>query len=370
VSERDVRSDFDGSDMYRIGHGYDLHRLEPRSGPLAGSVKPLIVAGVTLEWESGLIAHSDGDVLYHAVVDAMMGALAMPDIGQMFPDKAAENAGRDSADFVREAVLRVRGAGWAVVNLDCTVILERPRIGPVKDQMRANIARLLACDVGDVNVKGKSHEKVDAVGEGRAIEAHVVVLLKRVWRWECWCPGAFVLWSILGDQWDKDTEVGGPTSAARRSSGHAGLASYNRGMSETIFSKIIRGEIPCHKVYEDAHVLAFLDIGPLSIGHTLVIPKEAKATLGELSDDSAAAIGRVLPRLCRAVMKATGATAYNVLQNNGVAAHQAVMHVHFHIIPKFDDSAKGPGLGIQWKSQGFDHGAGAALAKQIASYVG
>ena len=120
-------------------------------------------------------------------------------------------------------------------------------------------------------------------------------------------------------------------------------------MPETIFSKIIRGEIPCHKVYEDEHVLAFLDIGPLSPGHTLVIPKEPAATLDQLSDDAAAAIGRVLPRLCRAVMKASGAEAYNVLQNNGALAHQAVFHVHFHIIPRFDRSADA-GLGIVWKS--------------------
>ena len=112
----------------------------------------------------------------------------------------------------------------------------------------------------------------------------------------------------------------------------------------TIFDKIIAGEIPCHRVYEDEHVLAFLDIGPLSPGHTLVIPKEARAQLHELSDESAAALGRVLPRLCRAVMHATGATAYNVLQNNGASAHQAVLHVHFHIIPRLADS----GLGIGW----------------------
>jgi histidine triad (HIT) family protein len=133
-------------------------------------------------------------------------------------------------------------------------------------------------------------------------------------------------------------------------------------MSETIFSKIIRGEIPSHKVYEDQHVFAFLDIGPLSRGHTLVIPKEPAATLDHLSDDSAAAIGRVLPRLSRAVLKATGATAFNILQNNGAAAHQAVFHVHFHIIPKFEN---GTGLGIRWDSQPFDHAAGAALAKEI-----
>lgn len=133
-------------------------------------------------------------------------------------------------------------------------------------------------------------------------------------------------------------------------------------MPDTIFSKIIAGQIPCHKVYEDAHVLAFLDINPLSRGHTLVIPKEAKATLGELSDDSAAAIGRVLPRLCRAVMKASGATNYNILQNNGAGAHQAVMHVHFHIIPKHDD---GSGLGIKWGAGKLD----ASEAKDLLAII-
>jgi histidine triad (HIT) family protein len=136
-------------------------------------------------------------------------------------------------------------------------------------------------------------------------------------------------------------------------------------MAETIFSKIIRGEIPCHKVYEDDLVLAFLDINPLSVGHTLVIPKEPAATLDELSDESAAAIGRVLPRLSRAVLAATGATAWNVLQNNGVAAHQAVFHVHFHIIPKHDDG----GLGIGWKQRSFDHAQGKELAAQIAAAI-
>ncbi len=114
----------------------------------------------------------------------------------------------------------------------------------------------------------------------------------------------------------------------------------------TIFDKILAGEIPSYKVYEDEHVLAFLDIGPLSVGHTLVIPKERKAQLHLLSDEASAAIGRVLPRICRAVMRATGATAYNVLQNNGSAAHQMVMHVHFHIIPKLG----GEGLGIGWEA--------------------
>ncbi len=132
-------------------------------------------------------------------------------------------------------------------------------------------------------------------------------------------------------------------------------------MSETIFAKIIRGEIPCHKLYEDELVLAFLDIGPLSRGHALVVPKEAAVTLDALSDDASAAIGRVLPRLCRAIKQATGCTAFNVLQNNGAAAHQAVFHVHFHIIPKDGEQ----GLGIRWPAGKLSPEDGAALAASI-----
>ncbi|MBX3403672.1 MAG: 2-C-methyl-D-erythritol 2,4-cyclodiphosphate synthase [Phycisphaeraceae bacterium] len=161
----------------RIGHGYDLHRLEDR--PPSGRGRPLIVGGVRLEWDKGPVSHSDGDVLYHALVDALMGALGFPDIGQMFPDNAPENDGRDSREFVQEAARRVGAAGWTVENIDATVILERPRIGPHKESMRGNIAGLVGVEVSRVNVKGKSHERVDAVGEGRAIEAHVVALLRR-----------------------------------------------------------------------------------------------------------------------------------------------------------------------------------------------
>lgn len=138
-------------------------------------------------------------------------------------------------------------------------------------------------------------------------------------------------------------------------------------MADTIFGKIIAGEVPCHKVYEDEHVLSFLDVNPLSEGHTLVIPKEPAQTLGELSDESAAAIGRVLPRIARAVARATGTDQYNVLQNNGPRAHQAVMHVHFHIIPKEKD---GPGLGIGWTPRDLDQNNAAELAERIADEVG
>jgi histidine triad (HIT) family protein len=133
-------------------------------------------------------------------------------------------------------------------------------------------------------------------------------------------------------------------------------------MGETIFSKILRGEIPCHKLYEDAQVLAFLDIAPLALGHAVVIPKEPAPTLDQLSDDSAAAVGRVLPRLCRALQAATGTRDYNVLQNNGRPAHQAVDHVHFHIIPKPDDAR---GLGLKWPAGTLDHSAAATLAARV-----
>jgi histidine triad (HIT) family protein len=137
-------------------------------------------------------------------------------------------------------------------------------------------------------------------------------------------------------------------------------------MGATIFSKIISGEIPCHKVYEDDLVLAFLDIAPLSPGHTLVIPKQPAVTLDELSEVAAAAIGRLLPRLCRAVREATGCDSYNVLQNNGALAHQAVGHVHFHIIPKPDRDG---GLGIEWPAGSLSGADGAELAARIAAAV-
>lgn len=137
-------------------------------------------------------------------------------------------------------------------------------------------------------------------------------------------------------------------------------------MADTVFARIIRGEIPCHKVYEDDKVLAFLDINPLSRGHTLVICKEPAETLDRLSDDSAAALGRVLPRLCRAVVAVTGVHEYNVLENNGAGAHQAISHVHFHIIPKPNQHE---GLGIGWPTTTLEHGPGAELARKISAAI-
>ena len=114
--------------------------------------------------------------------------------------------------------------------------------------------------------------------------------------------------------------------------------------SNCIFCKIVDGDIPSYKVYEDEHVMAFLDVGPLSHGHTLVIPKGHWVTLDQVPEQVGAAIGKVLPKIAKAVCKVTGIEDYNILQNNGSAAHQAVGHVHFHIIPKTADT----GLGIDW----------------------
>jgi histidine triad (HIT) family protein len=133
-------------------------------------------------------------------------------------------------------------------------------------------------------------------------------------------------------------------------------------MSDTIFDMIIEGKVPAHVVYDDAHVLAFLDIHPLSPGHTLVIPKERASSLDELSDDAGAALGRALPRICRAIVAATGVSDYNVLQNNGARAHQAVMHVHFHIIPK---PPSGAGLEIGWPAGGIEAGEAERLRDRI-----
>ena len=134
-------------------------------------------------------------------------------------------------------------------------------------------------------------------------------------------------------------------------------------MPETIFDKILRGEIPCHKLYEDEQVFAFLDIAPLSFGHALVIPKERARTLDQLSDESSAAIGRVLPRLCRAIKRLTGVSAFNVLENNESLAHQAVEHVHFHIIPKPDEQS---GLGVGWPARSkIDHEKAAEFAASV-----
>ena len=161
----------------RIGHGYDLHRLEPIAPHGAG--RPFVLGSLHFEHERGPISHSDGDALLHAITDGILGALGEPDIGQLFRDDDPRWNGGNSRIFLDEALARMRAHGFGIVNLDATIICERPKIGPRKDEMLRTLATLLNIDRSRVNLKGKTHEKVDAVGEGRAIEVHVVVLLER-----------------------------------------------------------------------------------------------------------------------------------------------------------------------------------------------
>lgn len=153
----------------RIGHGFDLHRLEPGL--------PLILGGVTLEHDRGCAGHSDGDAVYHCVVDAVLGALSLPDIGQLFPDTDPRFKGCASHVFMTAAYERLAAQGYKIGNVDVTIILERPKMAPHKELIRKNIAQLLHTHVDNVNVKAKTHEKVDAVGENRAVSVHTVALL-------------------------------------------------------------------------------------------------------------------------------------------------------------------------------------------------
>ncbi|KAI4376141.1 hypothetical protein MLD38_013932 [Melastoma candidum] len=156
---------------FRVGHGFDLHRLEPGY--------PLIIGGIDIPHDRGCEAHSDGDVLLHCVVDAILGALGLPDIGQIFPDNDPKWKGAPSAVFVAEAVRLMHEAGYEIGNLDATLILQRPKISPHKENIRANLAKLLGADLSVVNLKAKTHEKVDSLGENRSIAAHTVILLMK-----------------------------------------------------------------------------------------------------------------------------------------------------------------------------------------------
>lgn len=170
-------------DAIRIGHGYDLHRLEAL--PPVGAGRPLRVGGVAMESPVvdgvavGPAGHSDADALLHAITDALLGALGEPDIGQLFPDTDPRHESRESRVFIQEAARRVQAAGLAIAHLDSTVVLERPKLGNRKAEIRASIAAMLGVEASRVNVKGKTHERLDALGQGRAIEAHAVVVLVR-----------------------------------------------------------------------------------------------------------------------------------------------------------------------------------------------
>ena len=153
----------------RIGHGYDIHRLT--------TGRPLVLGGVHVPSEAGLDGHSDADVLTHAVIDALLGAAALGDIGALFPDTDAEWEGADSIGLLREVVGRVTEAGWAVGNVDATVVLQRPKLRPHIDAMRGRLAGALGVEVGRVSVKATTGEGMGFVGTGEGAAAHAVCLL-------------------------------------------------------------------------------------------------------------------------------------------------------------------------------------------------
>lgn len=154
---------------FRVGHGFDLHRLEEGY--------PLILGGVKLDHDRGSISHSDGDAVYHCVVDAILGALCLPDIGQLFPDSDPRFKDCESHVFMTAAFERMRQEKFVIGNIDVTVILEKPKMSPHKLKMRENMAELLHTSLKNVNLKAKTHEKVDAVGENRAVSVHAVATL-------------------------------------------------------------------------------------------------------------------------------------------------------------------------------------------------
>lgn len=157
--------------MYRIGIGHDTHRLT--------TGRPLILGGVTIESDHGAEGHSDGDALVHAVSDAMLGALCEGDLGVHFPDHDPKWKDAHSLDLLARVMWLTGERGWRVVNLDATVMLERPRLRAYVDEMRENLAQALNVDAGCISVKAKTGEGLDAVGRGEAVTVQVVILLER-----------------------------------------------------------------------------------------------------------------------------------------------------------------------------------------------
>ena len=153
----------------RIGQGWDVHRM------VEG--RKLILGGVDIPFEKGLLGHSDADALLHAITDAILGAAGLGDIGRHFPDTAAEFKGADSRALLREAYRRVQAAGWRIGNIDASILIQQPKMAPHIPAMIANIAADLAIDASQINVKAKTYEKLGPVGASEAVEAQAACLL-------------------------------------------------------------------------------------------------------------------------------------------------------------------------------------------------
>lgn len=156
----------------RVGHGYDVHRLVPE--------RRLILGGVEIPYGLGLLGHSDADVLLHALMDALLGACALGDIGKLFPDNDESYAGADSLELLKEVFRRISFHGFSVGNVDCTVIAQRPKLAPYLDVMRANIAQALQLSVDKVSIKATTEEGLGFTGAGQGIAAHAVALIEEL----------------------------------------------------------------------------------------------------------------------------------------------------------------------------------------------
>jgi 2-C-methyl-D-erythritol 2,4-cyclodiphosphate synthase len=154
----------------RVGIGHDTHRL--------AEGRPLLLGGVRIDHPRGLVGHSDADVALHAVTDALLGAAGMGDIGDAYPDTDPAYKDRESSFFIRETLGRLNQAGWHVVNVDVIIFAQEPKLGPIKDGIRKNLAGLLGLDAGAVNVKAKTGENVGAIGRAEAISCQAVVLIE------------------------------------------------------------------------------------------------------------------------------------------------------------------------------------------------
>ena len=157
--------------MFRIGHGYDVHRLTEG--------RPLIIGGVNIPHEAGLLGHSDADVLVHAIMDSMLGALALGDIGKHFPDTDERYKGADSIELLRQVEKIIGTNGYSVANIDSTILAQAPKMAPHIEQMRKNVADAIGIDVSCVSVKATTEEKLGFTGEKKGIAAHAVCLLTR-----------------------------------------------------------------------------------------------------------------------------------------------------------------------------------------------
>jgi len=157
--------------MFRVGIGYDLHRLEEG--------RPLILGGVNVPFDKGLVGHSDGDALAHAVTDALLGAAALGNIGQHFPDTDPRFKGADSLALLMRVAALVRSAGYTIANIDSNIIAQQPKLNPFLDRMRSRVAECLDIEVARVSVKAKTNEGVGPEGRGEAISTQAVVLLER-----------------------------------------------------------------------------------------------------------------------------------------------------------------------------------------------